>query len=828
MCPTRRTFLQLSATAAAGLAWPDSAHAMPGADDATSKSGGIGRPLVARPIPLKSVRLTGGPLKQAQDADIQYLMELEPDRMLAYYRIRAGLKPKAEGYAGWDGDGRNLTGHVAGHYLSAITLMYAATGDTRFKDRADYIVRELKEVQDKHGDGYLSALAGGREAWAALSKGDIRSGGFDLNGLWSPWYTLHKTYAGLRDAYRHTGNRAALEVERKFAAWAEGVLAPLSDAQIQRMLNTEFGGMNEVLADLYADTGDRRWLELSYKFEHRAFTDPLKRSQDNLAGKHGNTAIPKLIGSASRFVYVDDPADLMAASFFYDRVVQHHSYATAGHGLAEYFGPPDVLGSRVDGRTAESCNVYNMLKLTRQLFALRPDAYYADFQERALFNHALASFDPEERRMCYMVPVGRAVTHEYQGMFQGFTCCMGTGMENHALHGDGIYYEDGATLWVNVFAPSTMDWQAAGVQLEQQTDFPDGETATLKLTVRKPREFTLAVRRPWWAGDDFTIKVNGVEEKLAVAAQAPQGGGRAGRQGPPPPPRNSSYIELKRTWKTGDTVELHLPKSLHLEPTPDNPHVTAIMWGPLVLAGNLGPQVERRRGDGPPAAAPVQAIPVLVSTERDPNAWTRPASRVGDFRVENAARIIAQPTVATNVDLVPFYRLHRRTYSVYFDLFSPSEWETKAAEYAAERERLRKLEAATIGFAQPGEMQPERDFNYQSNPDRGVIRVGGRAGRGGDGWFSFDLPVFANSPMALVVTYHSTQQERMDFDIQVDGKTIAHFQPDSSKEGFFDVQYPIPAELVRGKEKVTVRFQAAAGRVATIFGVRTIKADAAQ
>src|SRR5262244_4084550 len=232
-------------------------------------------PDAARPLPLSAVRLTGGPLKQAQDLDADYLLKLEPDRMMAYYRKRAGLEPKAEGYTGWDGDGRNLTGHIAGHYLSAVSFMYAATGDPRFKERADYIVREMKEVQDKQGDGYLGALANGKEQFIEVPKGNIRSGGFDLNGLWSPWYVLHKTFAGLRDAYRHTGNRMALGVEAKFAAWSEGILSKLDDAQLQKMLNTEFGGMTESLAELYADTGDKRWLDLSHRFYHRAVIDPL-------------------------------------------------------------------------------------------------------------------------------------------------------------------------------------------------------------------------------------------------------------------------------------------------------------------------------------------------------------------------------------------------------------------------------------------------------------------------------------------------------------------------------------------------------------------------
>ncbi|MEI6246458.1 MAG: beta-L-arabinofuranosidase domain-containing protein, partial [Acidobacteriota bacterium] len=514
---TRRDFLQVSATAASALTLgPLGLRAATAPEQAQFPAVRAfeSRMLKATPVPLGNVRITGGPLKVTQDITATYLLSLEPDRMMAFYRTRAGLEKKAEPYTGWDGAGRQLTGHIAGHHLSAVSLMYQATGNVTFKQRADYLVAEMKAVQDKHGDGYCGAIEGGQEAFLALSKGDIRSGGFDLNGLWSPWYTLHKTYAGLRDAYRHTGNPTALAVEVKFASWAETILKPLTDAQVQKMLNTEHGGMNEVFADLYADTGDTRWLDLSYRFEHRAFTDQLKRHQDNLSGKHGNCQIPKLIGSAARYGYVGDTGDIIASSFFWDRVVQHHSYATGGHSLAEYFGAPDQLSARVDGRTAETCNVYNMLKLTRRLFSLRPDAHYADFHERALFNHILASIDPENGATSYMVPVGRGVQQEYQNMQRDFTCCVGSGMESHALHGDGLYYESADTIWVNLFVPSTAEFALGKAKLAMATGFPDGDTAKISLTLPAPKQFTLAVRRPAWAGDGFTAKVNGTAVEL--------------------------------------------------------------------------------------------------------------------------------------------------------------------------------------------------------------------------------------------------------------------------------------------------------------------------
>jgi len=763
-------------------------------------------PAIARPLPLSAVRLTGGPLKHAQDLDINYLLSLEPDRMMAYYRKRAGLEPKAPGYSGWDGDGRNLTGHIAGHYLSAVSLMYAATGDARFKERADYLVKEMKEVQDKNGDGYLSALEGGREKWAEVANGNIRSGSFDLNGMWSPWYTLHKTFAGLRDAYRYTGNRTALEVEIKFAGWAETILSKLNEEQTQKMLNTEFGGMDEVLADLYADTGDKRWLDLSHHFDHHAVLDPLSRREDILAGLHGNTQVPKMLGYLARYIYTGDKRDGAAAEFFWDAVALHHSYATGGHGRDEYFGAPDKLGDRVEGRTDESCNVYNMLKMTRRLFAIHPEIKYAEFEERALFNHVLGSIDPEDGRTCYMVPVGRGVQHEYQDMARGFTCCVGSGMESHGLHGDGIYYESGDEFWVNLYAPSTANWQSAGVNLVMETSFPEGDSATLNISTPKAKQFTLALRRPSWAGTGFTVKVNGVAVK-----EVSQPG---------------SYVEVKRTWKDGDKVSLVLPKTLRIEPTPDNPTRVALMWGPLVLAGDLGAERERRGGG---VGQPSFTIPSFVSSGAVTE-WLQPvAGKPGNFHA--AGRDLDDRV--QDVSLIPFYRLHRRTYEIYFDVYNSEGWKKKLGEIAAERERQRKLEAATISFVQPGDAQKEKEFNQQGEEST-VDRSAGRPGRRGRKWFSYDLSIESSHPSAIVATYFSEEHGQRTFEILADGQrigeqTIERVPIGSATGRFFDVQYKIPEELLKDKKKITVRFQATGkNEIAAVYGVRLVRADAGQ
>lgn len=758
-------------------------------------------PYAAQPLPLSAVRITGGPLKRAQDLDAEYLLKLEPDRMLAYYRKRAGLQPKAEGYTGWDGDGRNLTGHIAGHYLSAVSLMYAATGDVRFKERADYIVKELKEVQDKNGDGFAGALEGVREKFKEVSAGNIRSSFFDLNGLWSPWYTLHKTYAGLRDAYRYTGNRTALDVEIKFAAWAESILLKMDEAQTQKMLNTEFGGMPEVLADLYADTGDKRWLNLSHHFDHHAVIDPLAHHQDILEGLHGNTQVPKLLGSLMRYVYAGNQSDGEAAKFFWDAVALHHSYATGGHGRDEYFGPPDQLAERIDGRTDESCNVYNMLKMTRRLFAIQPDIKYAEFEERALFNHVLGSIDPEDGRTCYMVPVGRGVRHEYQDMSRDFTCCVGSGMESHGLHGDGIYYEAGERLWVNMYVPSTADWKSAGAQLSMETAFPEGDSASLKLTLAKPKQLTLTFRRPSWAGEGFAIKVNG---KSIVMLSKP-----------------GTYIDIKRTWKTGDTVSLVLPKVLHAEATPDNRARVALMWGPLVLAGDLGPEPQRRSTWSEP-------IPSFISDNKPPADWLQPiAGKPGNF--STPGRLLEGGT--KEITLVPFYRLHRRQYEIYWDTYTVAQWLKQTTAVAEEQKKQAKLEAATIAFVQPGDTQKEKAFNQQgedTSPDRFL----GRSARRGKKWFSYDLPVDSSHPIAVIISYHSEERSKRMFEILADGQrlgeqTIERSPPGSAAGKFFDVEYKIPADLLNGKTKLTVRFLAKGGNeIAAVYGVRVVRSDA--
>jgi hypothetical protein len=403
-----------------------------------------------------------------------------------------------------------------------------------------------------------------------------------------------------------------------------------------------------------------------------------------------------------------------------------------------------------------------------------------------------------------MVPVGQGVSREYQDMARSFTCCVGSGMESHAIHGDGIYYESGDRLWVNLYAPSTADWAASGVKVTMTSDFPEGGDASLTFTAASSRRFTLALRRPSWAGEGFGVKVNGAPVEI---------GGAPG-----------TYVEIPRTWKTGDRVEIALPKTLRLEPLPDNPDRVAVMWGPLVLAGDLGP-IPPRRGRGEAAASspvpPRPAVPILVAPERDVSKWLAPVEgKPGTFMTSGIGR-------DRDVEFVPFYRLHRRTYGAYWDLLTPAQWKARSAALLAAQAAQRELEAATVAFVQPGQMQAERDFNQQGEGST-PAQFDGRYGRRATGWFSFDLPVEPQHPMVLAVTYNRNERYRRTFDVFVDGVKIAEQtlegRSPQEKSVFFDARYAVPDNLIAGKQKVTVRFQATGGNeVAAVYGIRMLR-----
>jgi len=602
-------------------------------------------------FPLSQVRLLEGPFKHAQDLNLRYLAALEPDRLLAPYRTEAGLDPKAGKYPNWESSG--LEGHTAGHYLTALAQAWAATGDAEMKRRLEYMVAELAACQRAHGDGYVGAIPGGRQLWREIAAGDVRAKPFELNGKWVPWYNLHKLFAGLRDAHAIGGSADARGVLVRLADWAGALASNLTDDQLQEMLRAEHGGMNEVLADVFAITGDRKHLALAQRFSHRALMQPLLRQEDTLTGLHANTQIPKVVGYARIAELEEGDRGLEAARFFWETIAGRRSVAFGGNSVKEHFNPPDDFSEMIRSpQGPETCNTYNMLRLTERLFSADPLAEYADFYERALFNHILSTQHPEHGGFVYFTPIRPRHYRVYSQPAQCFWCCVGSGMENHGKHGQFIYARHGDDLIVNLFVASTVDWRERGLAVRQETDFPDSPRTTLVLTLTRPQRFALRVRHPAWAAEDaFRIRING---KPWNGSSTP-----------------SSYAAIEREWRDGDRVEIDLPMRTHLEPLPDGSRYAAIVHGPIVLAAKTG--AERLEGliagdgrmdhvaSGP--ELPLDEAPMLVGEIATLAGRIRP---VPGRPLTFTARDVVRPAAARDLELIPFFRVHDSRYVIYW------------------------------------------------------------------------------------------------------------------------------------------------------------------
>lgn len=743
------------------------------------------------PFPLENVKLQHGPYMHATELDMETLLGYEPDRFLSKFRKEAGLEPKAESYGGWEGE--SLAGHSLGHYLNALTFMYQTTGNEEFLKRANYIVDELAVCQNATGTGYIGAFENGEKILSEeVAKGVIKAQGFNLNGLWSPFYTIHKIMDGLYHVYKYCGNQKALEVEKKFGDWVGTVVNDLTDEQRQEMLNCEFGGMNEAFADLYAETGEEKYLQLSYKFKHDVIVDPIVAGEDILAGKHCNTLVPKFLGLARRYELTGDSADYRGAVNFWDMMVHHHAYVAGDFDNYEYLNEPDQLNDHLSNSTAETCCVYNMLKLSRHLFEWSGEAEMMDYYERALINHILSSQHPETGQVIYNLSLDMGGFKEYQDPFS-FTCCVGSGMENHSKYGRNIYYHTNNSLYVAQFIASELDWTEKGVKLVQTTEYPEEEgTAFVLETAEEKVSFDLKVRYPAWAQKGMTVTINGKEKKI---------------EGTP-----GSFVSLGEKWKNGDKIAISMPFSLYTESMPDNKNRIAVFNGPVLLAGYLGPL------DDPKVTDPLY-VPVLMTKDSVPSNWLQP--------VEGQTNTFVTTDVAfpRQVTLKPFYRTQDCHYTVYWDSYSTEEWMRYEKEYEAEQARKKELERKTMDVFRLGEMQPERDHNfkdekswvgeYKSKKYREVDR-GGHA--------SFTMKIAGDDPVNLVFEYWGGFAGSHTFDILVDGSKIGTENITNKAPGkFIDVAYEIPASLTKGKKIITIYLEPHDGhRAGPVFTARTI------
>ena len=767
-------------------------------------------PLKLEPFPLSQVRLVdGGIFKARQDIHARYLLMVEADQLLAPFRLQACLPPKAERYGGWES--RDISGHTLGHYLSAVSFLYASSGDERARGRVDYIVAELAACQEANGDGYV--LPVNKQAFEELRDGRIHASPFSLNGVWVPFYTQHKVFAGLRDAYRLAGNKKALEVERRIADWLDGTLAKLNEAEIQEMLRTEHGGMNEVLADLTADTGDQRYLKMAAKFfHHRSVLEPMFRGEDKLNLLHGNTQIPKVVGLAREYELSGEASFHTAATSFWDHVVNRRSYAIGGHGESEHFFPVEQFPQRLTPTTCETCNTYNMLKLTSHLFSWEPNAAHMDFVERAMINHLAANIGREPGEFGYFLGLGSVGVKVFSTGFDAWWCCVGTGLENPPRYGEQIYSRSSDALWVNLYIASTLRCEEAGVELRQETHLPDEETTRFFFTCKTAQTCVLKLRHPYWC-EKPEVTLNG--ERINIESSP------------------SSYMAIERTWTTGDVLELRLPMRLRLEALPHSDEtIFAAMFGPTVLAGivpdepGVANPAKQRFSEHLNARGKTDAFPPLfvAADSAEVLAHLKPTGKAfAEFRSEGVVK-------PQDLTFVPFYRIYEEQYAVYFTLLTADEWTRREGEIRAEREAQRRTEAGTLDVILPGFQQSEVEHALrEENSDvEDFAERKSRFARDG-GWFSYEVAVDPDELVLLIVTYWGGVWHERNFDILLEGKKLASQKLLTNRPGdFFDQVYDIPPEVTRSKRKVTIRFQSRPGDIAGgVFALRMMRASAA-
>lgn len=752
----------------------------------------------AVPFELRDVRLLDGPFRDRMLRDQAYLLALDPDRLLHNFRVNAGLPSTARPLGGWEAPGVELRGHSVGHFLTACALMYASTGDERFKTRAVAMVAELEKVQralPSRGmhEGYLSAFP--EELFDRVDRRDR---------VWAPYYTLHKIMAGLLDVYTLCDDERALTVVTRLADWVRFRVDRLSDDQQQKALETEFGGMNEVLANLYAATGNAEYLRIARKFDHRAVFDPLARGEDRLDGLHANTQIPKAIGAAREYELTGEPRYRDIAAYFWERVAHHRSFAIGGNSDDEAFFPVAHFSKHLGESSTETCNTYNMLKLTRHLFGWSPSAEAMDFYERGLFNHIAASQRPSSGMMTYYVPMKPASYKTFSTPDESFWCCVGTGMENHAKYGDSIYFHDDSSLYVNLFIASELTWREKRLVVRQSTRFPERDATRLSFTADAPVRLALKLRYPSWAKSGIEVTVNGERESISASP--------------------GSYVTVEREWRSGDTVDFRLPMSVRVEALPDDPKTVALLYGPIVLAGKLGAAgLTAAKQSGPPApedlTTPRPEAPALLSDMRDLAAKIQPVKGAPlTFRTVGIGR-------PRDVTLVPFYSVYDERYTVYWKVYSTAEWRAHVSNLAADAARRRDIERRTVDVVRIGDDASERLHGYKAEKTDGGVYEGRRFRYSRDGWFSYDLKALPNEPVRLMVTYWGGETRERTFDVLVDDTKIATQTLQEDRPGeFYDELYVVPIDALEGKSRITVTFKShpksAAG---SVYGVRVVR-----
>lgn len=638
-----------------------------------------------QPFKLQEVRLTDGVFKKAQDVDLKYILDLNPDKLLAPYLIDAGLPLKAQRYGNWESTG--LDGHIGGHYLSALAMMYASTGNKELKTRLDYMVNELALCQAKNGNGYVGGIPNGKVFWERIHKGDIDGSTFGLNNTWVPIYNIHKLFAGLRDAYEIGGNNQAKQVLIGLGDWFIELIQPLSTEQIQQVLNTEHGGINETFADLYIITKDKKYLDTAKRLSHLKILNPLLEKQDKLTGLHANTQIPKVIGFEKIGTLTNNAEWEHAADYFWHNITVKRSVAFGGNSVREHFNPiNDFKGMLESNQGPETCNSYNMLRLSMALFLDNNDVSYLDYYERTLYNHILSTQHPEKGGFVYFTPIRPNHYRVYSQPETSMWCCVGSGIENHTKYGELIYSHSESAIFVNLFIPSELNWKEKGLQLIQKNNFPNENATELELKLNKKQTFSLNIRYPKWA-ENIKVLVNG---KAEVVKANP-----------------SEYINLNRNWKNGDKIVVQFTMNTKLEYLPDGSNWAAFVRGPIVLAAQtstddlkgLFADDSRMGHETRGKLYPINEAYALVGDSKNYVSKLQPIDNM-NFKMDS-------------LTLQPFYQIHDARYQMYFQTFTQKDYEKQKEAQKQKEMELLAIEAKTVDKINCGEQQPEVDHQYK-------------------------------------------------------------------------------------------------------------------
>ena len=767
--------------------------------------------LYSNEFPLGDVTLLDGPLKRARDLNIATLLQYDCDRLLAPYRKEAGLEPKAETYPNWDG----LDGHVGGHYLTAMAIN-AATGSDECRQRMEYMISELQVCADANvldhpewGIGYVGGMPSSDRLWSTFKQGDFSV----YFSSWAPFYNLHKMYAGLRDAWVYCGNLQARRLFLGFCDWAITLTAGLTDTQMQQMLDNEHGGINEVLADAYAMTGEQKYLDAARRFSHHRLLMPMSERQDCLDNMHANTQVPKVVGFERIGELGGGQSYHTASQFFWDIVTGERSLAFGGNSRREHFPSQEACTdfiNDIDG--PETCNTNNMLKLTESLHRYNPEARLADFYELATFNHILSSQHPEHGGYVYFTSARPRHYRNYSAPGEAMWCCVGTGMENHGKYGQFIYTKMGGALYVNLFVSSQLNWRERGVTLRQDTPFPYGETSRITITSGKSR-FPLMVRYPGWVRPgEFTVKVNGRELQPT--------------SGP------SSYVAIDRQWKKGDTVELTFPMHNSVSYLPNVPQYIALMHGPILLAMKTGTEdLANLIASGSSSSQlavgrklPIDQAPILINDDIEAI-----ASQL--LPVEGRPLHFCLTTKMMNGikgELQPFFELHDARYMMYWLALSESNYYDYLNRLAQEEQERQQLENRTVDKVQPGEQQPETDHQMetdesQTGNNNDVFYRDARDGH----YFSYLMQTGGNQRLSLRLKYWGVGEWKThEFDIYVDDVLVRSVNNTGKHHisAFKYETYDLPTDVLQGKSQVRVKFVAKPQRqIGEIYEVRLIR-----